>query len=108
MSTLGETWRDPIESVLKTGFMNFKSLRYGVAGLAKESPGRIDILAVESFRKRRGSFRKFIKACQEEYDTVCVWVIFEPIVEAALVRYGFKPAVMEGDGTVPGMRWDRK
>lgn len=108
MSVLGRTWTDPIEAILKTGFQNFENKKIGMRGLAKENGARIDILAVVSTRKSRsGVFRKFIEACQAEYETVCVWVVFNPVVADALKRYGFTEVLMSGIDSVPGWRWGR-
>lgn len=101
---------DPIAQILGTGFERFRT-KFGVSGLAKESENgkRLEILAVNSDAQGCGYFRNFIDVCKQHYRTVCVWSIFNPIVSAALERYGFTPETeILGDGeTVQGYRWDR-
>ena len=101
---------DPIGQMLGTGMNRFES-RHGICGLAKETEAgkTIEILAVESVFAGAGNFRRFIHTCQENYSAICVWHICNPILEKALLRYGFTPETdIAPDGEVMrGLRWDR-
>ncbi len=69
-------------------FMRF-STRDGMNGLAREEPGWLDILAVDADEPGTGQFRRFIAACQESYQVIRIWEVWNPIVADALGRYGF-------------------
>lgn len=75
--------------MLGTGYSKFES-SLGVHGLAKVSEARIDILAVVATKPGKGQFRRFIAAAKNAYQTVVVWEDWNPIVTAALQRYGFR------------------
>lgn len=110
MNVLGTTRPDPVGLILGTGYQRFQS-PIGIEGLAKENGRRLDILAVVNPTDERGRFRLFIAQAKTQYDTICVWEIFNPAIHAALLRYGFVPET-EIPGTGPpvpveGLRWDR-
>ena len=88
---LGIVTADPMGEVLGTGYKRFES-PFGVNGLAKESSERVDILALVSDEEGKGHFRAFIARCLAIHHTVCVWEVWNPILGAALRRYGFRPA----------------
>jgi hypothetical protein len=59
---------------------------------------------------RKGLLRDFLNACKLEYKTICVWSVGNPVLEPALVRYGFSPEVEldgMGPGTAEGFRRDK-
>lgn len=100
---------DPIGQLLGTGYDRFES-KCGIDGLAKEKDNRLDVLAVHANKPGKGQFRAFIALCKKHYQTVCVWDIFNPVVEQALTKYGFTEAHevdgMTGEAMI-GMRWDK-
>jgi hypothetical protein len=110
MSVLGVISPDPCAVLLCTGYSRFTS-PLGIDGLAKENGRRLDLLAVVNPTEEHGLFRRFIAEAKLEYDTICVWEIVNPAVEAALGRYGFQPETeISGVGpSVPieGLRWDK-
>jgi hypothetical protein len=99
---------DLVAQILHTRYDRFLS-RSGIDGLCRITGRKIEILAVHAANPGTGRFRRFIHALKKEYDTICVWQIHNPIVEACLLRYGFAPEFqIEGDGEeVNGLRWDR-
>ncbi len=99
---------DPVSTLLETGYYLFNS-RFGVDGLAKENGTRLDILAVHSRIQGHGMFRNFIHACQDHYDTICMWHVDNPLLAVILRNYGFGVDVeIDLQGIVlPGMRWDK-
>ena len=109
MSILGQTQIDPIGKILETGYLRFQSPT-GLAGLAKRNGDRLDILAVHSSKEGRGQFREFILKAKSEFKTICVWEIWNPILESALSRYGFaaETEITAWGEAVKGMRWDAK
>ncbi len=101
---------DPVGMVLGTRFNRFVS-RTGIDGLAKENGyGRLDILAVHARTPGNCQFTKFIKACKQNYKTICIWHVDNPFLPSVLERYGFEPALeVSGlaDGEILiGYRWD--
>lgn len=108
MNALGKVTPDPAGTILGTGFKRFYS-RSGIDGLARENGDRLDILAVVANKPGKGQFRSFIATCQKQYRTVCVWGIFNPLLEEILGRYGFTPETEIDQWGMPlvGMRWDR-
>lgn len=107
LTLLGVVEPDPIGVILGTGYMRFQSPN-GLGGLAKWTDDRLDLLAVHAFVEGRGMFRDFIASAKREWKTVCVWEDWNPIVGAALERYGFsRETEIQGDGEViTGWRWD--
>lgn len=105
---LGVVAPDQIGQILGTGYMRFQSPN-GLGGLAKWTDERLDLLAVCALAEGRGQFRDFIAAAKLKYQTVCVWEDWNPIVGAALARYGFKRETeVQGDGEIiTGWRWDK-
>ena len=97
---------DPVGVALGTGFMRFQT-RFGLDGLAKMNGDTLEVLAVHTMRPRQGRFRDFITAAKSTFKAVAVLDIWEPIVEAALTRYGFtKFSRTESDGErLTGMIW---
>jgi hypothetical protein len=105
---LGRVEPDPAGVILRTGYMRFQSPK-GIGGLAKWTDERLDLLAVVAFVNGRGMFRSFIAASKKHFNTICVWHDWNPIIGAALERYGFSPETeIQGDGEViKGWRWDK-
>ena len=101
-------WPDPIGEVLGTGFCRFRSPS-GVEVLAKADETRLDVLAVFCRTPRRGCLREFMRRARARFGTVCVWEDWNPIVGAALARWGFRRVQqVENDGEIiTGWRWDR-
>ncbi len=110
-STLFSVWEpDPAGVILGTRFMRFECREVAVGGLARDNEaGTIKILAVESRLPQAGHMRRFIELLKAEYQTICVWHIGNPILYAALVRYGFQPeeTADEFGDRLSGLRWDR-
>ena len=77
--------------LLGTGYSRFQHA-CGMAGLAKVTGDRLDILAVNATQQGQGQFRDFIAAAKKTFKTVAVWEDWNPILAPALERYGFKPA----------------
>jgi len=105
---LGTTCPDPVSAMLGTQMNRFTSPT-GIEGLARVTGDRLDILAVINPTEKRGRFREFISAAKLEYRTICVMIIENPVVHAALLRYGFTPDVeidQFGD-TQQLLRWDK-
>jgi hypothetical protein len=90
---------DEIAEFLGTGFDRFETSS-GLHGLAKVTGDTLEVLAVMSPNPGTGQFREFIRATKEIYRTVTVLEDWNPIVTAALQRYGFQR--IEG-----GWKWDR-
>lgn len=107
-NVLGRITPSIISEIFQTGYVCFHS-PFGIEGLAKESGTRLDLLAVVAAEPGTGQFRSFLKASQRKYQTVCVWQIHNPVLAAALGRYGFTPDTeIDRHGVpVPGMRWDK-
>lgn len=104
---MGDYRPDPIGEILHTGYMQFQSPT-GIGGLAKWAGERLDLLAVHARTRQQGEFRKFIALAKGRFQTICVWEISNPILDAALERYGFQPETeLQGDGEIiNGRRWD--
>lgn len=107
VSLLGRVQPDPVGQLLHTGYMRFYS-PFGIDGLAKTKPDRLDLLAVFADRPGTGQFRRFIAQAKLEYKTICIWHIANPVLESVLARYGFNPETeIQGDGeAIAGRRWD--
>ncbi len=82
---------DPVGVILGTGYSRFQHAS-GMAGLAKITGDRLDILAVNATNEGKGQFRQFIAAGKKSFRVVAVWEDWNPILAPALERYGFKPA----------------
>lgn len=107
-SVLGKVSPDMAGMMLQTGYNRFSS-PVGIDGLAKVNGDRLDILAVHAATPGFGQFREFMKLCKKQFNTICIWEIWNPSLEAALLRYGFTPQTeITGWGeTVHGLRWDK-
>lgn len=107
---LGHTEPDFVGQLLGTGYQRFRSPT-GCEGLAKEKDNRLDVLAVVATTEKTGQFRNFVAMAQEQYQTICVWHDWNPVIGPALERYWFTPET-EIDGLtnekMVGWRWDRK
>jgi hypothetical protein len=105
---LGIITPDPIIKMLGSGFMRFAS-PFGIKGGARESANRVDLVAVGSDEEGTGHFRAFIRHCQANYATICVWELWDDALSAVLRRYGFQPALEtdQFESMVRGWRWDR-
>jgi hypothetical protein len=56
----------------------------------------------------RGDFRRFLDELKRNYETICVWEIWNQELNAMLGRRGFKGVREEVDGDlVQGLRWDK-
>lgn len=109
MSLISLYKNDPLGDALGTGYKQFQSLT-GIHGLCKLSPGRIDLLVVMAPKRqeRRGKFRQFIQLAKQEFHTIAVWHVQNPILESALDRYGFhNTSLLEDDELVIGKLWNR-
>lgn len=108
MNPLGELQPDGVSLILGTGMSQFVS-PYGVAGLAKITDKRVDILAVQAAIPGTGQFRRFIHECKKEFDFIGIWAIFNPVLISILHRYGFHPYqdVFVGGEIIEGMVWKK-
>jgi hypothetical protein len=108
MSLITSLEPDPISAMLGTGYFRFTGL-FGISGLANPRPPRLDLLAVVSDQPGEGHFRDFVELAKLEYSTVCVWLVDNATLHAALMRYGFTPEVeIAFDGKpLKGLRWDK-
>ena len=86
---LGLTNPDPVGELLGTGYLRFQSPS-GIDGLAKENGDRLDLLAVNALVPGIGQFRRFIQRCKREYETICIWEVWNPMLHEILQRYGFR------------------
>src|SRR5213596_3527911 len=106
---LGVLTHDPVGMVLGTGYMRFSS-PFGIDGLVRtHSKNKIEFLAVVSLHEGKGNFHRFIDACKERYETICIWHDWNPAIGQMAKRWGFKPETqMECCGEmVSGWQWDR-
>ncbi len=106
---LGTLTPDPFGVMLGTGYSRFNS-PLGIEGLAKESNGRVDILAVVAPEEGKGHLAMFLAHCMTVYDTICIWEDWNPILGPMLARRGFV-RISELDKfkeKITGWRWDRK
>ena len=94
--------------MLGTGYSRFTGV-FGISGLVKVRPERLDLLAVVAERPGEGNFRAFIQQAKMEYPIICVWSIDNLTLYRALERYGFSPEVEICFDWVPikGLRWDK-
>src|SRR5438094_739910 len=88
-SILGTRIPDWASMTLVTGYFRFKSA-IGVKGLAKDDAVRLDLLAVQSTNPGTGQFKRFIEAAKQEYQIICVWHDWNPMLGPMLERYGFR------------------
>lgn len=95
--------------MLGTGYEQFHSPT-GMNGLAKVDGDRLDILALDASAPGTGQLRAFIDQCKREFETICIWEIWNPLLEEILRRYGFrafKRAVdKDTDEEMDGYRYD--
>ena len=89
---LGELTPDPISVLLGTGFVRFASPT-GMNGLAKVHGERLDILALDATAPGTGQLRAFIDQAKREFDTICVWHVWNPLLDGILQRFGFRACV---------------
>lgn len=91
MNVLGETYPDPLSQLLGTNLFRFRSPT-GLNGLAKiVGEDRLDLVAVDALIPGTGQFRTFINRAKEEFSTLCIWEVWNPVLEEVLPRYGFHP-----------------
>jgi hypothetical protein len=110
MSVLGIVTPDAVALMLGTGYERFVSPT-GISGLARVSGKRLDILAVNAIRRGTGQFRSFIARAKQEYETVCVWEIANPLLDIVLPRYGFRRVLEIDERTgewIDGHRYDKE
>lgn len=107
MNVLGHITPDPVGEALGTGYAKFVS-PLGVDGLVKVRHPRLDLLVVATTRPGTGQFRAFIAQAKTEFDTICIWLIWHPLLKTVLPRYGFVPATDFQEGSqLTGFRWDK-
>lgn len=108
INALGDLQPDGVSLILGTGISQFVS-PYGVAGLAKITGKRVDILAVQAAVPGTGQFRRFIHECKKEFDFIGIWAIFNPVLISILCGYGFRPYedVFISGEIVEGMVWEK-
>lgn len=104
---LGVIEPDPWAQILGTGYMRYQSPT-GIKGLAKWNGDKLNLLVVHTETPNNGQFHDFISKAKLEWQTICVWECWNPIVGQALERYGFQQETeINGDGEVmEGWRWD--
>lgn len=107
-SFIGETAPDSVAQILGTGYMRFRS-PVGIGGLAKWNGDRLDLLVVHASSEGHGQFRQFIADAKQQFNTICVWEDWNPIIGIALSKYGFqRETEIQGDGeALKGWRWDK-
>lgn len=86
---LGLTNPDPVGELLGTGYLRFQSPT-GIDGLAKENGDRLDLLAINALIPGIGQFRRFIRRCKREYETICIWEVWNSWLPEVLQQYGFR------------------
>lgn len=101
---------DPTSELLGTGYQWFV-WRDCVHGLCKEDGG-LQILAIASLHERQGNVRAFFDEAKQDYSTIRVWHVYNPIMEDALIRWGFRKwserMCFQGEWeTCEGYRWDK-
>lgn len=101
---------DAISEALGTGFSRFV-WRDCVHGLCKEDGG-LQILVIASLQEGRGNVREFFNEAKRDYATIRVWHVNNPILEQALIRWGFQKwserMCFNGQFEVcDGYRWDK-
>ena len=107
MTVLGKLTVDPVGEKLGTGFGRFVS-PLGVDGLVKVRSPRLDILFIGTSHPGTGQFRRFIQQAKTEFDIICIWEVWSPILKIVLPRYGFLPATDFVNGeSLTGFRWDK-
>jgi len=81
----------------------------GIHGQAWTEGRNLHLLSVLATEPGTGQFRCFIEACKAEYDSVSVWVIFNPDLAGILRKYGFRRArkTESGGEVLTGYRWQR-
>ena len=104
---LGPTETDPLAQMLGTGFCRFHS-PLGIKGLARENPGKLELLAVDATHPGTGQFREFVKQLKNCYPVICVWFDWNPLVGPMLARYGFtKHSEIDSRGeTLEGWKYE--
>ncbi len=90
MSVLGTTEPHWASAMLGTGYEQFHSPT-GINGLAKVNGDRVDILALDARDPGSGQFRTFMDQCKQEFETICIWEVWSPVLRSVLPRYGFSP-----------------
>ena len=109
MTCLGKITVDPCAKFFgyDSPFMRFVS-PLGVNGLVQVRSPRLDILAVIASQPGTGQFRAFIAQAKTEFDTICIWECWNPLLPEILPRYGFQPATDFIDHQqLTGFRWDK-
>ena len=85
----------------------------GVQGLARWGGKALTVLAIQSIVEGRGCCREFFRQAKQQFSTITVLSIDNPVLAAALERWGFKAGrfnqpVMNFHEKVDGMRWESK
>lgn len=92
--------------MLGTHFCRFQSAT-GVKGLAKDDAVRLDLLAVESSSPGTGQFKRFIEVAKQQYQIICIWHDWNPMLRPMLERWGFRRYSEQWNGEdLIGLRWD--
>jgi len=107
LKVLGKIKPDPVGVLLGTGYFRFIS-PLGVDGLVKVRQPRLDILFVGTSHPGTGQFRRLIAQAKTEFDIICIWEIWNPLLKIVLPRYDFKPDIDFVNGEhLAGFRWDK-
>jgi len=90
----------------ETGWRSFKSAQ-GIDGLMRIKGHDLELLAVTAGDPGKGQFRRFVAACKQKHDSICIWAIWNDDLPAILRRYGFRPhSIHEPDGELlEGYLW---
>lgn len=97
----------PFATATGTEFCTFHTST--IHGLARVDEKRIDLLAVVAVISGRGDFARFLDELKANYETICVWEIWNRELNAMLLRRGFAAVREEVDGDlVQGVRWDKR
>src|ERR1700735_1995314 len=98
MTALGQHWPDPMSRFLGTDVERFES-EHGIHGQSWVLGRDLHLLTVVATDPGTGQLRRFLEACKDEYESVSVWHIMNPVLAGILKRYGFKRAKkVEPDG----------
>lgn len=84
---------------------------YAIFGLAKDERGVFDILALETRAKMTGNASRFLAAAMDSFRTIRVFEVYNPALDAALLRRGFRRCRERPADDLPyhsgALRWDR-
>lgn len=100
--------RDSIGIALGSPYQHFRSPT-GCRGLACIEGDRLEILAVSATIPGQGQCRAFVADCKRAFASMIVLHVDNPVLRAALKRWGFRPYRRTNpDGEkLTGWRWTR-